>query len=587
MAILEENLEKILSARYGEEVRTAIHDSIKQSYESANGTRLDAISDFLYSFNSMSHSIISQINLIDNNDVIVGYYVSSSGNLFEVNGADKDKFKTTNYIPIKPNVKYYCNPMLNGSQALFLDKNFNILNHVVYSPNNSMITVPSDIVDNACFVRISIGSNDKSLYLIDEPTFLDNVKNEPFTKHFPKIPIYSIEGSIPYSGNLIDLNNIFTQAYPSYASGNLQASNDFVTTDFIKIEPNTNYYVYSKNFAGRQAAFYDVNKTYISGFLKQDSETEGPIISPVNAFYVRIGFHKYNYDNKSMYFGHLKPDTNNISFTNRYQRYLLNTGNENNIIVVDKSGIRSSITSVSDGVSIAKENDIVFVYDGLYQNEIIKAANKRVSIIGESRDGTIIENDTATYSTPPIEIASGCLRNLTIRALEGNGVSEDDNGWNNYAVHADFDTLADSSLTIENCSLYCDLNAAIGIGLRKNGHLSIRNSDIISRDTCGLFFHDSAKPDLAGNQYIDVIDCVINSINSATVIRIEGEKNQGKTQVRFIRNIMASKKGTPTWTGNNNSASDGTNTEVIDFSPVIGFEKTYDSNMNTLTDFNK
>ena len=74
-------------------------------------------------------------------------------------------------------------------------------------------------------------------------------------------------------------------------------------------------------------------------------------------------------------------------------------------------------------------------------------------------------------------MASGLLENVTIYAEDTGNVSQDANRWYAYAIHIDNDVLSGNKFSIRNCNLRSDRNSCLGIGLRKDGKLSIENND--------------------------------------------------------------------------------------------------------------
>ena len=81
------------------------------------------------------------------------------------------------------------------------------------------------------------------------------------------------------SKNLFNKNNVTSGYYIDYRTGNLTPSTDYSASEFIMVESNTQY---CKNTT-HQFAFYDVNKTYISGI-----NTDKVFTTPNNCRYVRL-----------------------------------------------------------------------------------------------------------------------------------------------------------------------------------------------------------------------------------------------------------------------------------------------------------
>lgn len=88
--------------------------------------------------------------------------------------------------------------------------------------------------------------------------------------------------------NLFDKNTVFRGAISS-ADGTIATRNDFIATDYIKIKGNTSYYFDCKIFSNFiiGLAFYDENKTFISGVNGFGMLNSKTAVSPANAVYLR------------------------------------------------------------------------------------------------------------------------------------------------------------------------------------------------------------------------------------------------------------------------------------------------------------
>ena len=218
--------------------------------------------------------------------------------------------------------------------------------------------------------------------------------------------------------------------------------------------------------------------------------------------------------------------------------------NSREYIVVDKNG-NGDYTTLTAATDAAPNRATILVMPGIYDNEIVTAGKtKTLFIIGVDRDKCVIKNNDGNYAHTPIHISSGLLRNLTV--LEEANTTPN-NG--SYAVHADFGTGLNSSLRIENCHLQSNVpnTGAIGIGLRENMNLTIKNCRLVS-GTSGraLYAHDGG----AGlSQYLRVIDCIIESPDEAIRIQGQGQPDldfsKEQYYIEFIRNRIV---GTCTFT---------------------------------------
>lgn len=79
--------------------------------------------------------------------------------------------------------------------------------------------------------------------------------------------------------NLFNLATVIAGYYPSYSTGNLTPQSAYNCSDWIRVVPST---VYVKSDTA-QIAFYDINKTFISGLAAPVSFT-----TPSNCYYMRI-----------------------------------------------------------------------------------------------------------------------------------------------------------------------------------------------------------------------------------------------------------------------------------------------------------
>lgn len=197
-------------------------------------------------------------------------------------------------------------------------------------------------------------------------------------------------------------------------------------------------------------------------------------------------------------------------------------------IIVDING-SGDYTSLSEAVANASNNQKIYVKNGTYNNEIVNCIGKYLTIVGESRKDVIIQNSTQAYSTPVFNIGKGILKNLTIKE---NGVSVSSSG--GYALHVDNDDLKNNTLLIDNCYLYSGSQSAIGIGLRPNGTVYIKDSELYtdftrtaSDNNGALFCHTSNEEEGAG-QLLKLENCYIHSKNTCA-IKLQSCKSSSNT----------------------------------------------------------
>ena len=239
------------------------------------------------------------------------------------------------------------------------------------------------------------------------------------------------------------------------------------------------------------------------------------------------------------------------------------------IIVAKENG---DYTSIRDAVANSTDGDIIYIRSGTYENEIINAWGRNITIIGQSRDTVIIKNNLGNYSQPPLEMSHGVLKNVTIIA------EYSDTGENNgYAVHVEDNGMANQTFDIENCTLISYGSAAIGIGLREGANLYIRNCDLISygtREDMGtLYFHDSTSAQGGGVQSINVSNCFIYRENGYVCRILKLNSTTEDFRITFTNNYFRNNanKSTPQILIQYNyisqdSISDLPNTTLTDYS---------------------
>ena len=131
------------------------------------------------------------------------------------------------------------------------------------------------------------GSNDNiPPYLLAHP--------EAFFKYYQGSLAYNT--GTPVSSNATKLKtigrNLYNKAtdesgYIDNDSGLVEETNDWKHSDYIKVLPNTNYYLRTEHTSGSWGAWYDKDKNYISG-ISDGAYNNSALVSPANACYLRI-----------------------------------------------------------------------------------------------------------------------------------------------------------------------------------------------------------------------------------------------------------------------------------------------------------
>jgi len=218
-------------------------------------------------------------------------------------------------------------------------------------------------------------------------------------------------------------------------------------------------------------------------------------------------------------------------------------GKTGNILTV---GVGKEYQTVGAAVNAANAGDIVFIFDGVYTERIINR-DKPINIIGQSVEGVIIQYQNDDYSKPPLEMAKGVLRNITLHATQVANTEP-----HAYALHCDFqgNGVIGGYLYCENVKFINDNYRAVGLGLRGNAHIDFVNCLFISSsESEALYMHDANDTayDIS-NQSVSFRNCTFrNNSNSKHTIEVVTQERQiGVATVEWQRNIVVndSKGGT-------------------------------------------
>lgn len=174
---------------------------------------------------------------------------------------------------------------------------------VNYQSNKFPYTIPDD-TSNISSVLICVyswnGTGDDSEFTttVTKPMLYLGTESKPYER-YGKTPSMEFESPIKSVGDniqLFDIKTITKNMFTDSTTGELKTSSVSSSSDYIKIKANENYvlsYEYEtlQNTSNRGMAFYDENKTYLSGINYKSSDKETTIISEQN------GYLRFCYDN--------------------------------------------------------------------------------------------------------------------------------------------------------------------------------------------------------------------------------------------------------------------------------------------------
>lgn len=222
---------------------------------------------------------------------------------------------------------------------------------------------------------------------------------------------------------------------------------------------------------------------------------------------------------------------------------------ESNVVdyIVSKDG-DGDFTTLTDAVAAAVDGDIIFVKNGEYDNETVRAWGKNVTIIGQDKYKTIIKGP-GDYLNPPFEMSSGVLKNITAYAY---GETPSPNGRYAYAIHADNGILANNSFIVENCILRTKKGqGAVGMGLRGNCYVLFKDCDFICENEAAFFMNETVTApnwnQAPGDQHFEFNNCkFISESATSPTARFEGYHSRGGfVYATFINNVFVQHDKTP------------------------------------------
>lgn len=228
-------------------------------------------------------------------------------------------------------------------------------------------------------------------------------------------------------------------------------------------------------------------------------------------------------------------------------------------VVVDANGDGdfTNLYQAIKATSYMADHASIYVKAGSYEMPKVAhnstfAGNRELSIIGESKESVTIYNNDGYYNpngsgsdkadSSPLRLSGQVtIKNVTIRSLstEYSGSATP----SSYCVHVDFPASDGSIMEIENCRMYNDHYACIGIGLQAGFTLKIRNCELYSNSLAAyehnawngaIICHDGSA---AGNpQRIEMYNNLIECTGDHAVSLMPAYSNQ--IDALFIGNAI-------------------------------------------------
>lgn len=241
----------------------------------------------------------------------VGRVLSTGKNLFDFSKLNADYGLNTNdktiIIPAKTNNVGYYNSLKELCPSIQAGKTY-VLNAKTSNPEAitvvHLVNADIDFSFEKAFTPTEEQINDKISFYNNQDTEKENVISEiqleegsvatsyePYTGGVPALYEKDIEVGLT-GKNLFDANSVVKGYYINDNNGNAIVESGSYCSDWIPVIAGKSYRIETlENAKGQWGAFYDINKTYISGILGYMNKN---IIAPENAAYMRLTISNHN-----------------------------------------------------------------------------------------------------------------------------------------------------------------------------------------------------------------------------------------------------------------------------------------------------
>ena len=182
---------------------------------------------------------------------------------------------------------------------------------------------------------------------------------------------------------------------------------------------------------------------------------------------------------------------------------------QSNMIYVDDNG-GAKYTSIQDAINVSPENYTVFVYSGIYYENIV--INKSINLMGENATTTIIDgNDTGDV----IYISEEGKANISGFTIKNSGNEESPDNDAGIDIHSNSNNITGNNISNNNYGIYSTnsqyndfsqnvlvLNSVYGMFLH-NSDNNIIFDNAFSSNTCGLRVRGSTYNEVSRNLFTD------------------------------------------------------------------------------------
>lgn len=208
----------------------------------------------------------------------------------------------------------------------------------------------------------------------------------------------------------------------------------------------------------------------------------------------------------------------------------------------------STINAAKEAWENDNKPNAVFYIDAGEYNEIVKFSDDNISIVGQSKENTIIRTKTGNYTDAPLHLFNGnsTIENLTLIADHSDNDNFDYEADSNpscaYGVHVDGGTIPGVT-TFKNCVIVSFQSPAAGLG-------TIPNSKIRFED-CELYSFTEPTADITSKQYrVLQYGCLLCHLSSSILYPTRGNETLELVNTNLYlangRNVIKLNYGTDT-----------------------------------------
>lgn len=216
--------------------------------------------------------------------------------------------------------------------------------------------------------------------------------------------------------------------------------------------------------------------------------------------------------------------------------------------IVSKNG-DGNFTTISDAILNTEEDDTILIMSGIY-TEQVKMYGKNRHLIGLSKESVFVVNTGKLYGSEPIQANMGSIENMTIIGGYGLAPIDKDVDSTSYAIHIEYPNSTDFELKIENCNIISNVAPAIGMGIRHNQKVIIKDCFIETKAkemyssaysnyfNCGAIFchNDASDSNLGTDGYLSVENCELKGV--LTALTLQSQNNGNTLTHRFLKNTL-------------------------------------------------